>query len=154
MHQQIERTAHRQMIGGPTVEHVEIGYALLDETNDLGIHDRTAFDASSFLYNARVALRPVGAIHREQAHTTIANMDLQPIAVMLQFLPPTRPTWRLLGDDWLTRMNESGRRVHGPAARATPQHARDILQEQERSNSTNVIFRTAPPSTPWFQRGC
>jgi hypothetical protein len=23
---------------------------------------------------------------------------------------------RLLGDDWLTRMNESGRRIHGPTA--------------------------------------
>jgi hypothetical protein len=76
MHQQIERTRHRQMISGPTVEHVEIGYALLDETNDLGIHDRATFDASSFLYNARVALRQVGAIHREQAHPTITHMDL------------------------------------------------------------------------------
>ena len=53
------------MIGGPTVQFVEIGYSLFDETNDLSIHDRAAFDASSFLYNARVALRPVGAIHRE-----------------------------------------------------------------------------------------
>jgi hypothetical protein len=53
------------MIGGPTVQHVEIGYASLDETNDLGIHDRASFDASSFLDNPRVPLRPVGAIHRE-----------------------------------------------------------------------------------------
>jgi hypothetical protein len=65
MHQQIERTRHRQMIGGPTVQRVEIGYAPLDETNDLGVHDRAAFDASSFLDNARVALRPVGTIPRE-----------------------------------------------------------------------------------------
>jgi hypothetical protein len=65
MHQQIERTGHCQMIGGPTVQRVEIGYALLDQPNDLGIHDRAAFDANSFLDNARVALRPVGAIHRE-----------------------------------------------------------------------------------------
>jgi hypothetical protein len=41
------------MIGGPTVQHVEIGYASLDETNDLGIHDRASFDASSFLDNPR-----------------------------------------------------------------------------------------------------
>jgi hypothetical protein len=39
MHQQIERTGHRQFIGGPTMQHVEIGYALLDETNNLGVHD-------------------------------------------------------------------------------------------------------------------
>ena len=30
-----------------------------------------------------------------------------------------------------------------PTATHTPQHAGDILQEQERSNSGNVIFRTA-----------
>ena len=65
MHQQIERTGHREMIGSPTVQHVEIGYALLNETNDLGIHDRIAFDAASFLDNEGVAVRPVCAIHRE-----------------------------------------------------------------------------------------
>jgi len=65
MHQQIERTGHCQMIGGPTVQCVEIGYALLDETNDLGIDDRAAFDATSFLCNARVTFRPVRAILRE-----------------------------------------------------------------------------------------
>ena len=42
-----------------------IGNALLDETNNLGVHDCAAFDASSFLYNARVAFRPVRAIPRE-----------------------------------------------------------------------------------------
>ena len=53
----------------------------------------------------------------------------------------------LLGDDWLARTNKSSRRVYRPAARAThtPQHAGDILQEKERSNSANVIFRTASP---------
>jgi hypothetical protein len=51
MHQQIERAGHGQMIGGPTVQQVEIGYAPLDETNNLGIHDRAAFDASGFLYS-------------------------------------------------------------------------------------------------------
>ena len=44
------------MIGGPTVQRVENGCALLDETNNLGIHDRAAFDASRFLYNARERL--------------------------------------------------------------------------------------------------
>jgi hypothetical protein len=44
------------MIGGPTVQRVENGYALLDETNNLGIHDRAAFDVSRFLYNARERL--------------------------------------------------------------------------------------------------
>src|SRR5262245_14796092 len=104
------------MLSRPTVQHVAIGYALLDETNDLGMHDRAAFDASSFLNNARVALRPVGAIHREQTHPTITHMDLLSIAVMLQFVRPAWPSWRLLGDDWLARMNESGRRIQWPTA--------------------------------------
>jgi hypothetical protein len=38
-------------------------------------------------------------------------MDLQPVAIMLQFVRPARPARRLLGDDWLERMNESSRRV-------------------------------------------
>jgi hypothetical protein len=43
---------------------------------------------------------------------------------MLQFMRPARPSWGLLGDDWLARMNETGRRVYWPAARVThtPQH--------------------------------
>jgi hypothetical protein len=35
------------------------------------------------------------------------------IAIMLQFVRPARTDWRLLGDGWLTRMNESGGRIHG-----------------------------------------
>jgi hypothetical protein len=51
-------------------------FALLNQTNDLGIHDHAAFDASSFLYDERISLRPVVAIHREQSHPAIAHMDL------------------------------------------------------------------------------
>jgi len=36
---------------------------------------------------------------------------LQPVAIVLQFVDPTGPGWGLLGDDWLTPMNESGGRV-------------------------------------------
>jgi hypothetical protein len=68
------------------------------------------------------------------------------IAVVLQLVRPAGTDWRLLGDDWLTGMNESGRRVQWPAARATPKHAGDILREQERSNPANVALRTASPS--------
>jgi hypothetical protein len=49
-------------------------------------------------------------------HPTITDMDLEPMAVVFQLMRPTRPAWRLLGDDGLARMNESGRRVHGPTA--------------------------------------
>jgi hypothetical protein len=35
-------------------------------------------------------------------------MNLEPVAVVLQFVRPAGTAGRLLGDDWLTRMNESG----------------------------------------------
>jgi hypothetical protein len=38
-------------------------------------------------------------------------MDLQPIAIMLQLVRPTRTGRRFLSDDWLTRMDESSRRI-------------------------------------------
>ena len=93
--------------------------------------------------------RPVGPVHGVEPYPAIADMDLQPVAVMLQLVHPARPGGWLFGDDWPARMNESGRRIDWSAARGvTPQHAGDILQEQERSNSANVIFRTACPSVP------
>jgi hypothetical protein len=47
---------------------------------------------------------------------------------------------------WTAGMNESGRRVDRPATRVTHarQHGGDILRKQERSNSANVVFKTAP----------
>jgi hypothetical protein len=39
------------------------------------------------------------------------DMDLKPIAVMLQLVRPGRPRWRLFGHDWLAWMDESGKRV-------------------------------------------
>ena len=86
----------------------------------------TALPLMRALYNARVAFRPVGTIHLEQAHPTIVDMDWQPIAVMFQLVRPAWSGWGLLGDDWLTRIDEGSRRAQWPAARVTPQHAGDI----------------------------
>jgi hypothetical protein len=41
----------------------------------------------------------------------VRQEHLKPIAIMFQFVRPARPRGRLLGDDWLTGMNESGWRV-------------------------------------------
>jgi hypothetical protein len=38
-------------------------------------------------------------------------MDLQPVAIMLQFVRPAWSTRGLLGDDWLARMNEGDGRI-------------------------------------------
>jgi hypothetical protein len=34
--------------------------------------------------------------------------DLQPIAIMLQPVRPARSSWRLPGDGWIARMDDSG----------------------------------------------
>jgi hypothetical protein len=44
-------------------------------------------------------------------HFYYLTQFLKPIAIMLQFVRPARASWRLLDDDWLTRMNENDRRV-------------------------------------------
>jgi hypothetical protein len=93
------------------MEGIKNGHAIRIQPDDLGINDRRTFNATRVPDDQRVALRPVSAVDCVEAHPPIANMDLEPIAVMLQFVRPTRPGGWLLGDDWLTRMNESGRRV-------------------------------------------
>jgi hypothetical protein len=59
----IRHTAFEQVIG--PYRDRDLLALVHAQTNDLGIHDRAAFDASGFFDNARVALRPVSAIHRE-----------------------------------------------------------------------------------------
>jgi hypothetical protein len=55
---------------------IEIGNSLIVETNNLGIPNRADFDARCFLYNARIALRPVRSVHGVEPHPTILDMDL------------------------------------------------------------------------------
>jgi len=40
-------------------------------------------------------------------------MDLQPIVIMLQLMRPAITAWRLLGDDWLTRMMKAAGALSG-----------------------------------------
>jgi hypothetical protein len=58
--------------------------------------------------------------------------------VMLQLVRPTRPGGRLLGDDGLTRMNESGRALL-MADRVSYAHATTCSQ-----------YRTIEKGLPWF----
>ena len=73
--------------------------------------------------NQRISLRPVRAVHRVEPHVPIADMDLQSIAIVLQLVCPIRPSGRLLGVSRLTGINESGRRIIGPAAEPARNHA-------------------------------
>ena len=62
---------------------IELRHAFVIETDHLGIENGNALDARRFLDDARVAVSPVGPVHRIETHPPIAEMDLQPIAVML-----------------------------------------------------------------------
>ena len=90
---------------------IENGHSFRIQPDHLGVDNRGAFYASRVPNNQRITLRPVRAIDGVKPHPTVADMDLQPIPIMLQLMRPTRPGGRLFGDDWLARMNESGWRV-------------------------------------------
>jgi hypothetical protein len=54
-----------------------------------------------------VALGPVRAVDRVEPNASIADMDLQPIAIVLQLMRPTGATRRLRHDYGTAGMNES-----------------------------------------------
>src|SRR5262245_33290647 len=106
---------------------VEIRHPVEAKPDNLSVEDCRSVEACCRLGHERIAFRPVCTIDGEETNPTISDMDLQPIAVMFQLMRPARAGWRLLGDDWLTRMDESSRRrIEWPAARVTPQHGVDI----------------------------
>jgi hypothetical protein len=90
---------------------IENGHSIRIQPDHFGIDDSGTVNAACVPDDQRVALGSVCAVDCIEPHATILHMDLEPIAVMLQFVRPTRPGGRLLADNWLARMNESGRRV-------------------------------------------
>src|SRR5262249_1769788 len=110
-HQQIKCAGKSRMVVLTAVKFLESWNTLVVGAHNLRIHDRCHLESHRFLHNERITLRPVGTVHREETHAAVADMDPQAIAVMLQLVRPTRTAWRLLGDGWLARINESGRRV-------------------------------------------
>ena len=51
--------------------------------HDLGINDGAAFDPGGLLDDERLTRGPVGAIYRIEPHAPVADMDLQPVSVVL-----------------------------------------------------------------------
>jgi len=98
------------------VQCVEICNAIVRQVNDLSVDDQRCTQSRGFLYDARVAFRPIVPVHRVEAHAAVPNVHLEPVSVMLQLVRPTGAGGRLLGDDWLAGVDETGRRVPGPAA--------------------------------------
>jgi hypothetical protein len=70
-----------------------------------------AIDTDRLLDAARVSVGPVVAIARIEPHPAIADVDLQPIAVMFQLMRTAWPGWGLCSDGRAARMDESSRCV-------------------------------------------
>jgi hypothetical protein len=79
------------MIKDPTMQVREIRHSVLSCTDHLGIKNGRAFDPDRFLNDARVTVGPVIAIDRIETHASIADVDLEPIAVVLELVRPARP---------------------------------------------------------------
>jgi len=71
--------------------------------------------ASCRISDQRIAFRAICSVDRIEPYPAIPNMDLEPVAIMLQFVRSARPLRRPLGDDRLTRTDESSRRIEWPA---------------------------------------
>src|SRR6516225_6939670 len=108
-HQQIESAGYRLLISGAAMQGIKLRHALVIETDHLGIKDGSALDARRFLDDARIAIGPIGPVHRIEPHQPVADIDLQPITIMLQFMRPARAIRRLLGDNWTTWVDEGSR---------------------------------------------
>src|SRR5262245_46479345 len=87
-----------------------------------------------------------GVARCEPLHPSFANIDLQPIAIMVKLVRPARSTWGLLGDDWMTRMDHSDR--HRRTRYDPFWQLRGVL----RNESGGLRPDWAGASPPWKQR--
>src|SRR3954469_14884142 len=65
------------------VQPIEVGPTVLVGADHFAIEYCVALEPCRLFHNARIALGPVGRIHRVEANTPRADMHLQPIAVCL-----------------------------------------------------------------------
>src|SRR5262249_9316103 len=126
--QQVESERDGTLIIYPTMQGVEIRHTIRTNPHELGIKYRGPVDSVSTLDNQRIAFQPICAVDGVEPHSTVTNVDLQPIAIMFQLVRPTRSAWRSTGYGGTTGNNESGGRVSRPTARITHtlQHVADI----------------------------
>ena len=76
-------------------------------------------------------------------------MDLQPVAVVLQLVRPTRSRWGLLGDDWLARMNEGGGAFEGRPRELRTRHNMETIYCENRNGATQQTLFLGPRCL-WF----
>ena len=70
------------------VQPVKVRNALAIGADYLRIHDGAHVEPGRVLYDQRVAVGPIGAVHCKKTHPTVPHMDLQAIAIVFEFVPP------------------------------------------------------------------
>ena len=68
----------------------KIRNSIFASTNDFRIDNRGTIQPTGLRNYEWVAGGPVSTVHRVETHASIANMDLQSIAVVLQLMRPAR----------------------------------------------------------------
>ena len=114
------------MIVDAGMQRVEVVNAVLVGTAALRINDRLLDrEPRCVLDNPRVTVALIDAGSGEQPHPSIADMDLQAVAVMLDFVHPQRADGRPLGHGRQARRYEGRRSAEGSPPRSldtTPLH--------------------------------
>jgi hypothetical protein len=102
------------------MQQLELRNAFTVETDHLGVDVRITFDPRRIVSNAWIAIRPIRPVHRVEPHPAVAGVDLQPVAIVLEFVHPAGTGGWPLGYFRLARRNETSRHLPRPAARGTP----------------------------------
>ena len=89
-HQQVESAGDREVIVDAAVQGIKISHPVLAGANHLGIENSRALKPVGFVNDERIAPCPVSAIHHVEAHPSVADVNLQPIAVVFEFNAPSR----------------------------------------------------------------
>ena len=114
------------MIVDAGMQRVEVANAVLIGTAALRIYDRLLDRQSrGVLDNPRIAVAPIDPGSGEQAHPSIADMDLQPVSIMLDFMDPARTRRRPFRYGRQARRHKGGRSAGGSTPRSldtTPLH--------------------------------
>jgi hypothetical protein len=75
------------------MQRIENGHSVRVQPDNLGVDNRGAlYYASRVPENQRITLRPICTVDCVEPHpSVVAHMDLQPIAIVLQFARPASP---------------------------------------------------------------
>ena len=120
-HQQIESAGDCNVIVRAIMQKFKIRRSIFARTNDFRIDNRGTVQPTGLHAYERVAGGPVSTVHRVETHASIANMDLQAIAVVLQLMRPAWPArWPLCE----TEGRQNGIKAAG-ALRGLPRELRE-----------------------------